>query len=65
VDRIDYVYGPIIPSDLPFSIGAGYKYNENWGWDYFFHGSIDEVAVFAVPLDYHEIMDLYQGRLLD
>lgn len=63
-DVFDYPNGPIVPSDKPFSIGAGYKYNNNiheWDWGFHFNGCIDEVAIFSYTLDQHEVHDLYLG----
>ncbi|MDG6225383.1 MAG: LamG domain-containing protein [Candidatus Thermoplasmatota archaeon] len=57
---ISYPYGRIRFSDLPFSIGAGYKYFiDGWDWDYHFHGAIDEVKLYDRPLSSGEVKGLY------
>ena len=66
-DVVEYPHGHILPSELPFSIGAGLKYDntkEGWKWDYPFHGSLDEVAVFSFALTEDEIAAMAYDQAL-
>ncbi|MFW3145737.1 MAG: LamG-like jellyroll fold domain-containing protein [Thermoplasmatota archaeon] len=53
-DTYDYPYGNVRTSPLPFVIGAGYKWQPGWDWDYFCLGMIDEVKIYDRAVDYEE-----------
>jgi hypothetical protein len=62
----EYPYGPLLSSEKPFSVGAGYKFimigrEGGWTWDYHFQGWIDEVVVYGIALGPGQVEDLYQG----